>query len=170
MKYFNGFSLCGEEIFFDTWLIKNDFCVAGFSYGAQKALEYTFKSKERIDRLILLSPAFFHNQKVGFVRAQLHYFHTARQLYMSQFLQNISYPSEVDITPYLHIGSKEELEELLTYKWDINKLQTIQNRGTIIEVFLGEKDKIVDAKAALDFFTPLATTYYIKEAGHLLKR
>jgi hypothetical protein len=35
-------------------------------------------------------------------------------------------------------------------------------------VFLGEKDRIIDAQAAFAFFSPLATTYLIKRAGHLL--
>ncbi|HIP18657.1 MAG TPA: alpha/beta hydrolase, partial [Sulfurovum sp.] len=29
--------------------------------------------------------------------------------------------------------------------------------------------KIIDALSALDFFAPLSTTYFIKDAGHLLK-
>ena len=57
---------------------------------------------------------------------------------------------------------------MLTYVWDAKKLQRIQERGTVIEVFLGGEDKIIDAEAAYDFFLPLATTYYIKKAGHLL--
>ena len=62
-KYFNGFSLQNEEELFSEYLLQSELCVAGFSYGAQKAFEYVYKSKERIDRLILLSPAFFQTQK-----------------------------------------------------------------------------------------------------------
>ena len=43
------------------------YCVAGFSYGAQQAFEYVYHATERIDRLILLSPAFFQTQKPSFV-------------------------------------------------------------------------------------------------------
>ena len=29
-------------------------------------------------------------------------------------------------------------------------------------------DKIIDAKAAFDFFVPLTTTYFVKDTGHVL--
>jgi hypothetical protein len=67
------------------------------------------------------------------------------------------------------VGKKEELEALLTYVWDEKKIQEILDRGTTIEVFLGEDDKIIDAQAAFDFFAPLTTTYFIKSVGHLLR-
>jgi len=60
--YFNGFSLAKEENLFEDFLLGSEFCVAGFSYGAQKAFEYVYKSSERVDRLILLSPAFFQTK------------------------------------------------------------------------------------------------------------
>ena len=169
LRYFNGFSLKGEEGFFEEWLIKSEMCVAGFSYGAQQALEYVLQTDRRVDRLILLSPAFFQNQKPAFVRAQLRYFEADKDAYVSQFLKNVAYPSREDMTPFLKVGSSSALEALLGYVWDAEKIRTIQQRGTVIEVFLGGKDKIIDAKAALDFFAPLTTTYYIKDAGHLLK-
>ncbi len=169
LKYFNGFSLRGEEGFFKEWLIESEMCVAGFSYGAQQALEYVVHTESRVDRLILLSPAFFQNQKPAFVRAQMRYFEADKDAYVSQFLKNVAYPSHEDMTPFLNVGSSSELEALLGYVWTVDKIRTIQQRGTVIEVFLGGKDKIIDAKAALDFFAPLTTTYYIKDAGHLLK-
>jgi len=58
---------------------------------------------------------------------------------------------------------------LLTYTWDKEKIQEVLERGTTIEVFLGEEDKIIDAQQAFEFFKPLATTYFIKHVGHLLK-
>jgi len=48
MKYFNGFSLKDEEIFFSEQLIDTKYVVAGFSYGAQCAFEYALNSTERI--------------------------------------------------------------------------------------------------------------------------
>ena len=59
MKYFNGFSLNGEKELFKEYLIDSEFSVAGFSYGAIEAFEYVYNGKDRVDRLILLSPAFF---------------------------------------------------------------------------------------------------------------
>jgi pimeloyl-ACP methyl ester carboxylesterase len=168
LNYFNGFSLCNEAALFSEYLIESDLCVAGFSYGAQQALEYVLHTKERVDRLILLSPAFFQTQKPSFVRAQLRYFDVGRDAYVSQFLQNVAYPSSIDLSPYLCVGDKNELEALLGYIWEEKKIRAVQERGTVIEVFLGGRDRIIDAAAAHDFFAPLCVTYYIKEAGHLL--
>ncbi len=169
MKYFNGFSLQGEEQLFKPWLIESDYAVAGFSYGAQLAFEYALESTRRIDRVLLFSPAFFQTQKASFIRAQLRYFDAGHEAYVAQFLKNAAYPSNIDLETHLDTGSKAELEALLSYRWDEKKLDMLQARGTIVEVFLGAKDKIIDAEAARDFFAPLATTYYFKEAGHLLQ-
>lgn len=170
VKYFNGFSLHNDQEHFKTYLVDSDLCVAGFSFGAQKAFDYVYRSKERIDRLILLSPAFFQTEKPSFIRTQLHYFEAGKDAYVSQFLQNTAFPSKTDLREYLKTGSKEELETLLTYKWDEEKIKEVHKRGTVIEVFLGAKDRIIDAQATLDFFAPLVTTYYIKDIGHLLRR
>ncbi|WP_294952227.1 pimelyl-ACP methyl ester esterase BioV [Sulfurovum sp.] len=168
MHYFNGFSLRGEERFFSEYLVKSDFCAAGFSFGAQQAFEYVLGHQKRIDRLILLSPAFFQTQKKNFLRTQLHYFQADQAAYISQFLKNVSYPSSVDLTDLLHVGSKEELESLLSYRWEKEKVMQLLERGVTIEVFLGEQDRIIDLEAAYAFFKPLGVTYFIKGAGHLL--
>jgi len=170
MKYFNGFSLVGEEIFFKEQLINNDFTVAGFSYGATKALEYAYKSTKRIDRLILLSPAFFQNHKKSFVRTQLRYYKTDEKSYTEQFLKNVSYPSSIKLNEYLTQGKAEELEELLTYSWESKKILEILKRGIIIEVFIGEVDKIVDAQKSFEFFSELVPCYFVKGVGHLLSK
>ncbi len=169
MLYFNGFSLQDEEEHFSDYLLQSDLCVAGFSYGAQQAFEYVYNSKERIDRLILLSPAFFQTQKTSFTRTQLRYFEAGQEAYVKQFLENVSYPSDFDLYANLKVGSKEELEALLTYVWDKDKMKEVLNKGTVIEVFFGENDKIIQAKEAFDFFASLTTTYFIKDVGHLLK-
>ena len=169
MKYFNGFSLQGEEQIFDDYLSKSEYTVAGFSYGAQQAFEYAYASKDRIERLILLSPAFFQTQKPSFVRTQLRYFEAGQKAYVKQFLSNVAYPSEIDLSAYLNIGTKEELDRLLTYTWDEDKLKELSDRGTTIEVFLGKDDKIIDSNIAFDFFSSLVTTYLIKDVGHLLE-
>ena len=169
MKYFNGFSLQNEKELFTPYLVNSDYCVAGFSYGAQQALEYVYHAKERIDRLILLSPAFFQTQKPSFIRTQLRYFEAGKEDYVKQFLANVTYPSKLDLSNYLKVGTKEELEALLSYTWDNKKIQEVLDRGTTIEVFFGEDDKIIDAQKAFDFFAPLTTTYFVKGVGHLLR-
>jgi len=169
VKYFNGFSLQNDQKHFKSYLVDSDLCVAGFSFGAQKAFDYVYYSKERVDRLVLLSPAFFQTQKLSFIRTQLRYFEAGQDAYVEQFLLNTAFPSNTDLREYLNIGSKEELEALLTYRWDEEKIKEVQKRGTVIEVFLGAKDKIIDTQETLDFFAPLAVCYYMKNAGHLLK-
>ncbi len=170
MKYFNGFSLQGEEALFSEYLPQSELCIAGFSFGAQKAFEYVYHSKERIDRLILLSPAFFQTQKPSFIRTQLRYFEAGQEAYVKQFLANVTHPSNLDLSKYLKVGTKEELEFLLIYTWDQEKIREVLNRGTTIEVFLGVDDKIIDSQAAFNLFSSLATTYFIKDVGHLIIR
>jgi len=168
-KYFSGFSLQNEEQLFSEYIIQSELSVAGFSYGAQKAFEYVYESKERIDRLILFSPAFFQTQKPSFIRTQLRYFEAGQEAYVKQFLSNATHPSNIDLSSYLKVGNKDKLEALLSYTWDKQKIQEVFDRGTTIEVFLGNDDKIIDSQAAFDFFTPLATTYFMKDVGHVLK-
>lgn len=168
MKYFNGFALQGEEKFFESYLVESDFCVAGFSYGAQQAFEYAYETDKRVDRLLLLSPAFFQHHKRSFTRTQLRYFKSDQQAYTEQFLKNVAYPSQTDLSSYLTNGSYEELESLLTYVWDREKILALQERGVTIEVFIGGQDKIVDAQKSFEFFSELTTTYFFKESGHLL--
>lgn len=169
LKYFHGFSLRNEECLFEAYTASSAYCVAGFSYGAQKALEYAYAHKGRIDKLILLSPAFFQNQKPSFIRTQLRYFQADKAAYVKTFLENVSFPSTLSLDSYLEVGTAEELESLLTYVWDEKKIEALQKRGVEIEVFLGEKDKIIDVQSSLDFFKPLVCTYTFKNRGHSLK-
>jgi hypothetical protein len=168
MKYFNGFLLKGEEVFFKKQLLENNYTVAGFSYGATKALEYVYNSTERIDRLILLSPAFFQNHKKSFVRTQLHYYKADEKAYTKQFLANVVYPSSIRLDECLSEGKAEELEELLTYVWNKEKILELVKRGVIIEVFIGAEDKIVNAETSFEFFSELVLCYFVKGVGHLL--
>ena len=169
MKYFNGFSLSGEEKFFTSFLDKSDFTIAGFSYGAQVAFESVYRSQERVEKLILLSPAFFQLEKKSFIRAQLRYFDQDSDVYIEQFLNNVTYPAKVDLSPCLSIGKREDLEALLTYRWEEKKITEILKRGTQIEVYLGGGDKIIQSDQAFAFFSELTTTDLIKGAGHLLQ-
>jgi len=168
VKYFNGFSLKGEEKIFASYLDTNDFTLAGFSYGAQCAFERAYSSQSRVEKLILLSPAFFQPHKRAFVRTQLRYFTHNNKEYIEQFLLNVASPSTIDLHASLAIGTKEELEALLTYQWDKKKIQELLERGVNIEVYLGEEDKIMSATDAYSFFSNLTTTYLIKDRGHCL--
>lgn len=167
-NYFSGFCFYEESELFDEYIIRNDFTISGFSYGAIKAFEEALNTQNRVDKLQLFSPAFFQNFDEKFKRTQLMYFKKDANSYVQTFLDNVIYPSNKDISKYFKLGTIEELEELLTYVWDEEKLQKLVDRGTIVEVYLGAKDKIIDSLKAKEFFQKFATIYYIKEKGHLL--
>lgn len=169
MKYFNGFCLSGEEVLFESYLNQSDFTVAGFSLGAIRAFEYTLTCKERIDTLQLFSPAFFGDKDAKFKKLQTLSFAKNSDIYTQNFMQNIAYPSNFDIHKYLQKGTLEELEMLLHYEWDKEKLQILHERNITIEVYLGEQDAIINALHVKDFFVPFASVYYFKRVGHILK-
>ena len=169
MRYFNGFSLCHEEEFFKEQLIESEYAVAGFSYGAQKAFEYVYNTAERVDKLVLISPAFFQNHKKSFIKTQLRYFKADKEAYTKQFLLNVIYPSSIDLSNYLSEGSYEELASLLSYVWEKEKVLELLARGVSIEVFMGDKDKIVEVEKSYEFFSGLVPVYVFKGRGHILK-
>jgi len=169
MLYFSGFSLKAEEELFENILFKSDYNIAGFSYGAIKAFEYTLSSAKRVDRLQLISPAFFHDKSKQFIRTQLLYFKKNKEKYIDNFIKNCAYPSSIDLTKYLTDGTYEELDKLLNYKWSEEKLQELNDKNIEIYVYLGKKDKIINSQKAYDFFKQYATIYYFNEKGHILK-
>jgi len=170
MKYFNGFSLEREEKLFEDYIIDTKYSIVGFSYGTQRAFEYVYNNpNSRVDRLILLSPAFFQNRKESFLKTQLLYFKKDTNEYIKNFIKNVIYPSNIDITPYIKKGTYKELKELLYYKWNPSKIEELIKRGITIEVFIGEKDKIVNSKESYPFFSDITTTYLLRNRGHLLK-
>ena len=167
-NYFSGFCFFEESELFDEYLIKNDFTISGFSYGAIKAFEESLTTNLRVDKLQLFSPAFFQIEDDKFKRTQLMYFRKDSKIYSENFLNNVIYPKNKDISKYFKLGTQEELEELLYYQWSEEKLQRLIDKGTIIEVYLGGKDEIIDSQKAKEFFKNFATVYYIKEKVHLL--
>ena len=169
MKFFSGFCLANEQELFAPYLIRSDFTVAGFSYGAIKALKYALSSTTRIDTLQLFSPAFFQDKDAKFKKLQTLSFSKNSEAYTQNFMQNIVYPSSFDMQPYFKQGSLEELHELLHYTWDEASLRVLKERGINIEVYVGECDTIINAIAVKEFFVPYATVYYYKRVGHILK-
>ena len=165
MRYFSGFCLEDESELFDSFTCRGDFCVVGFSYGAQKALEYALTCRGRIDKLQLISPAFFMDKSEKYKKIQTLHFKKDADLYCKNFLENVTCR---DMSKYFKKGTQEELNELLFYKWDRDKLRKIRESGIDIEVFLGEKDRIIDSNKVKDFFQEFATIYYIKNKGHIL--
>ena len=170
MRYFSGFGFGNEAELFGEWIPHGDTVVAGFSYGAQRALEYVLASSRRVDRLVLLSPAFFHDKNDAFVRLQLKHFKRDAAAYAEAFYANVAAPASIELSPYKSDMHLDDLQRLLTYRWEEEALRRIADRGTTIEVVLGGDDRIINAQAACDFFAPLVdATYLIKNAGHLLR-
>ncbi len=168
MKYFSGFCFQNEDKLFDTYLKRNDFCVAGFSYGAIKAFEYTSTCRDRIDKLQLFSPAFFQDRSDKFKRLQQMYFKKDSDSYIENFLQNVRYPLDIDIDSFTKKGTINELNDLINYIWEKDRVKELVAKGINIELFLGEKDKIINSSNVLEFFKSYADVYYIKGAGHLI--
>lgn len=171
MKFYSGFALTNEQEYFKDYIDDTDFCVCGFSYGAIKALRYTFaelQNTKRVDRLQLLSPAFFQTKDEKFKKVQLMGYRKNAHTYLEQFLKSCFAPyGQKDVT--LANNSIDELKELLEYIWDKKELEYIKNSGVKIEVYLGGNDNIIDAKGAKEFFLEFATVTYIKDANHFLQ-
>ena len=165
--YFSGFSLKNEKELFSSYIKKSDFIISGLSYGAIKALEYVLETKKRVDKLQLFSPAFFNNKDKKYKRMQLMFFKKDPKKYCDNFLKNCGFLKD-DATQYFHMGSFEELQELLDYTWDEKKLQKLLDKNIKIEIYLGGNDKIIDSKEALEFFKNFGEVYFIKEKGHIL--
>jgi surfactin synthase thioesterase subunit len=168
MKFFSGFCLKNDDILFDTFLDRGDFNIAGFSLGAIRALEYVQKCESRVDKIQLISAAFFQDRNEKFKRVQLLNFRRDEDAYIENFLKNIAYPSKVDMRDYYKKGSIKDLELLLNYNYKRDMLRDIVDRGIKIELYLGEKDKIIDHKKVEEFFDEFATIYIIKNRGHIL--
>jgi len=164
MRYYSGFGFWGEKELFSEYLDESEFCVAGFSYGAQKALIDAVHTNKRVDKLQLLSPAFFTYPK-KIVNLQLNSFKKDKQKYVNNFLENVKYPSDIDISKYYDEPELYQLEELFSFNWGlIEHLKNVK-----IEVFIGSEDKIIDVENAVKFFKNYADVYLIKETGHLLR-
>jgi len=165
--YFSGFCLAEEKDLFLDYLIENDFSIAGFSFGAQKAFEYALRTKKRIDTLQLFSPAFFQDKDKKYKRMQLMFFKKNPKSYCENFLKNCGFSEEISQN-YFQMGSYEELDELLNYLWDEEKLKRLEEKNIKLEVYLGEKDKIIESQKAKDFFKEYGEVYFIKNKGHIL--
>jgi predicted alpha/beta hydrolase family esterase len=170
MKYFSGFSFKNEQELFSEFLIDEEFVVAGFSYGAQKAIEYVYSSNQRVNLLQLISPAYFNDKDIKFKRLQTLFFKKDKSQYQKNFLSNTLYPSNIDISKYIVDITLDDLESLLYYEWDKDKLKSISKRGTKIEVYLGDIDRVISYKESREFFIEDATIFTIKNSGHILRQ
>ena len=166
MRFYSGFCFWNEkELFFD-YLDNSEFCVAGFSYGAQKALIDAIHTIKRVDKVQLFSPAFFKNNS-KFVKLQLNGFKKDKKRYISTFLENVKYPSSRDVSKYVDECDFFELEEMFQFNWNIIEYLKKEIK---LEIFIGNEDKIIDVDGAVKFFKKYGDVYLLKEVGHILNR
>jgi len=165
MRYYSGFCFWNEKELFSEYLDTSEFCVAGFSYGAQKALIDAVHTTKRVDKLQLISPAFF-NTNSKFVKLQLNGFKKDKEQYIKNFIENVKYPSSIDIEKYIDDCDLYQLEEMFEFNWGL--IEHLK-KGIKVEVFIGSEDKIIDVNLATKFFRQYGDVYIIKNVGHLLK-
>ena len=116
MIFFSGFSLANEEGIFEAYLkryAENPHVVAGFSYGAIKAVEYALSTDRRIDRLILLSPAYFAGRPESFVKMQCIHYRKNPAAYIEKFFENAAFPASFNLVPFFREATPDDLEKLL---------------------------------------------------------
>lgn len=164
-RFFSGFGFKNEKELFNEFLNESNFCVAGFSYGAQKAIKYALQTDDRIDLIQLFSPAFFDDKSDSFKKAQLFSYSKDSIRYMQSFYQKIS--RGLDLSKFFGDHSKEELKELLEFRWE-EPLKEVLLKDIEIEVFLGKEDEIINSNKALELFSKYGSVYFFKDRGHLL--
>ena len=171
MKFYSGFSLRNDEPFFAHLMQVCEFCIYGFSYGAIKAFEdakMRLEAFERVDRLILFSPAFFQTKTPAFKKLQLRSFKKEKNKYIENFLDGCFAPYEREKV-MLKEDDIEDLEKLLYFEWSSAELLWLKEQGVVVEVYLGGEDRIIDAQGAYEFFKDIANVTFFKKANHFLQ-
>jgi pimeloyl-ACP methyl ester carboxylesterase len=166
--FYDGFQFQNSKKLVKKWLKDDSYTVGGFSYGATLALRKTLETTQRIDTLQLFSPAFFNGSSEAFKKSQLLGFRRNRENYRKLFFENSFYPDEVDSSYISDSGSISELKDLLYWNWVRKDLQKLEDRGVEIEVYIGERDRIIDSQKAVEFFRGIGQLCYIKGVGHTL--
>lgn len=168
MRFYSGFALENDHIFFEKFLKKSEYSVAGFSYGAIKAVHYAIESNERIDTLQLFSPAFFQTKKESFRRLQMGGYLKDPEQYLKNFITSCFAPYPIAPMDFGE-NNAESLRELLYFEWNCELMETIRAKGIRIEVYLGLEDQVIDVLGAREFFLPFATVTTIKRGNHFLQ-
>lgn len=167
-RFFSGFGFSGEEDLFSSILPTNrEFLVVGFSMGAIDAFNYTKNTKERIENLYLISPAFYQDRDEKFKSFQLNSFIKNSKAYQERVYNACETKSNIE--QYKIEATKEELKKLLWFDWNKKELLDLIDNGTKITVFLGEKDRVIDSQKALEFFEKITTVYFYKNRNHLME-
>ncbi|GAA8662727.1 pimelyl-ACP methyl ester esterase BioV [Helicobacter pylori] len=171
MRFFSGFGFVNESVLFEEWLLKGAYDISGFSMGAIKAIEYAYNEvlqQRRIHSLLLFSPCMLAHKSLAFKRLQLSSFQKDPKNYMDNFYKEVGLNAQLE--RFKKMGSLEELEFLLDYKYSDRIIRSLLEKGVKIEVFIGLKDKITDIQALLEFFMPLVQVWQFKDYNHLLQK
>ncbi|WRA82570.1 pimelyl-ACP methyl ester esterase BioV [Helicobacter pylori] len=171
MRFFSGFGFVNESVLFEEWLLKGTYDVSGFSMGAIKAIEYAYNEvlqQRRIHSLLLFSPCMLVHKSLAFKRLQLFSFQKDPKNYMDNFYKEVGLDAQLE--RFKKMGSLEELEFLLDYKYSDSIIRFLLEKGVKIEVFIGLKDRITDVQALLEFFMPLVQVWQFKDYNHLLQK
>ena len=180
MKFFGGFGFSDEVRIFEKILRDlgyfgaNPYNICGFSYGAQKAVRYAIdllQSGKRVNRVILLSPAYFNDKDLAFKEAQVRAFAKNPALYMKAFYKNIGLKKgdEIYLREIKGLDSRI-LEQCLCYEFKGAEMELLKSYGVEIVVILGENDKIIDSHKANAFFSQYGIVYLLKGANHLIRK
>eukprot|EP01022_Parablepharisma_sp_SALTPOND_P011021 TRINITY_DN14562_c0_g2_i1.p2 TRINITY_DN14562_c0_g2~~TRINITY_DN14562_c0_g2_i1.p2 ORF type:complete len:221 (-),score=4.16 TRINITY_DN14562_c0_g2_i1:427-1089(-) len=167
MKYFSGFGFEGERELFSQFLSESAYDIAGFSYGAQKAVTEALKQK-RVQKLILISPAIFTHLSLEEKKKQIELFKNKKEVYLSMFYKRCGVRDEHK--NYLKTPSQKELEELFSYEWRESDLRTLYEKGCKIEVYIGSADKIVDIEEVKKLFLPYSVLFTHQGLSHILRQ
>jgi pimeloyl-ACP methyl ester carboxylesterase len=168
VKFFSGFCVEGERELFAEYLPPKEAYVAGFSYGAIEAIEYAASTKEFLKKLILLSPAYYAHKDEEFCAAQYAAFIADPELYRIKLLKRSGLDEET-AAKYAKMGTKEELDKLLHFKWPLHLFEELAKKGVEIEIYIGRGDRVVESDASSEFFRQFGTVYYIKNKNHFLR-
>jgi pimeloyl-ACP methyl ester carboxylesterase len=168
VKFFSGFCVEGERELFAQYLPSREAYVAGFSYGAIEAIEYATSTKEFFKKLILLSPAYYAHKDEEFCGMQYAAFVADPQLYRIKLLKRSGLDEET-AAKYAKMGTKEELDKLLHFKWSAELFETLKVKGVSVEIYIGSADRVVESEASAQFFRQYGAVYYIKNKNHFLR-
>lgn len=167
--FYSGFSLLDESSFFESYLEKSEYTVAGFSYGAIKAALHASEATKRIDTLQLFSPAFFQTKKESFKRLQMGAFLKSKEEYLEIFLLTCFAPHKAQEVELDEDASEAQLRELLYFEWTQELMDSIISKGIRVEVYLGLEDAVIDVQGAREFFLPFSTVTSIRTGNHFLQ-
>lgn len=179
MKFFGGFGFKDEVRIFEKilrdlgYFRANPYNICGFSYGAQKAVRFaleSLKSNVRVNRVLLLSPAFFNDKDSAFKDAQIRAFAKNKALYMKAFYKNVGVCAEYrQFLREIESLDSRILEQCLRYEFKGDDLVFLRSKGVEIVAILGQNDRIIDSRKANDFFAQYGIVYLLKDANHLLR-